>query len=94
MPTPKRMLGTPRSAIPSNTALVVGSTKRLYSSGESDPAQLSKSWTAWAPASIWARRKATESAARRSISCVQSSGSPCIRDFTLVNVRDGPPSIR
>ena len=37
MPTPKRMRGTPRSEIPSRTARVAGSTKRRYSSGDSDP---------------------------------------------------------
>ena len=52
-------VGTPRSAMPSRTARVAGSAKRAYSAGESEPAQLSKSCTAWAPASICARSEAT-----------------------------------
>jgi len=92
VPTPNRMLGTPRSAMPSNTAQVAGSANRSYSSGESDPAQLSKSWTTCAPAAICARSDATAIAAKRWVSCSQSVGSPCIRAFTRANVREGPPS--
>ena len=44
---------------PPSTARVAGRAKRAYSAGESEPAQLSKSCTAWAPASIWARSEAT-----------------------------------
>ena len=46
VPTPKRIVGTPRSAMPSSTARVAGRAKRAYSPGESEPAQLSKSCTA------------------------------------------------
>ena len=94
VPTPKRMEGTPRSAIPSSTVRVAGSTKRTYSAGERLPAQLSKSCTACTPASICARRKDTDMAAKLSMSWPQSTGSPCMSAFTLVNVREGPPSIR
>ena len=80
--------------MPSNTARVAGRAKRAYSSGESEPAQLSKSWTAWAPASICARSEATAMAASRSVSCSHSAGSPCISALTLAKVRDGPPSTR
>ena len=68
--------------MPSSTARVEGRANRVYSPGEREPAQLSKSCTASAPASIWARREATAIAARRSVSCRQSSGSPCISALT------------
>ena len=73
VPTPKRIVGTPRSATPSSTVRVAGRAKRAYSSGESDPAQLSKSCTAWAPAVTWSRSEATAMAANRSVSCAHSS---------------------
>ena len=94
VPTPKRMVGTSRSATPSSTARVAGSAKRAYSSGESDPAQLSNSCTACAPASTCERSEATAMAASRSVSCAHSAGSVCMSAFTLVKVRDGPPSTR
>ena len=59
VPTPKRIVGTPRAPTASSTRRVAGRTKRSYSAGEREPAQLSKSWTAAAPAPTWARRKAT-----------------------------------
>ena len=78
--------------MPSSTARVAGRAKRAYSSGESDPAQLSKSCTACAPASTWARNEATAMAASRPVSCSHRAGAPCISAFTLAKVRDGPPS--
>ena len=86
MPTPKRMVGTPRSATASSTARVAGRAKRAYSPGASEPAQLSKSCTAWAPASICARSEATAIDTSRSVSCPHSAGSPCIKALTLAKV--------
>ena len=80
--------------MPSSTARVAGSAKRAYSSGEREPAQLSKSCTAWAPAATWARSEATAMAARRPVRSFQRAGAPCISAFTLANVREGPPSTR
>ena len=74
---------------------MAGRAKRAYSSGESDPAQLSKSCTAWAPAATWARSEATAMAASRSVELLPTApASPCISAFTLAKVRDGPPSTR
>ena len=73
---------------------MAGSTAVAYSAGESAPAQLSKSWMALAPASIWARNEAIAMSASRSISCAKSTGSVWSIRFTLVKLRDGPPSMR
>ena len=78
--------------MPASTARVAGRAKRAYSAGASEPAQLSKSCTACAPASICARSEATAMAASRSVNRSHRSGSPCIRALTLAKVRDGPPS--
>ena len=92
MPTPKRMLGTPRSASPASTARVAGRAKRAYSAGDSAPAQLSKSWKACAPARICARSEATAMSASRATRRSHRSGAECMSALTRAKVRDGPPS--
>ena len=88
------MIGTPgwRARRAETMRRVGAMTCRPNSSGDSTPDQLSNSISASAPASAWAERYSTVLSASRSMSAVNSAGSPCAMPRTPAKSLEPPPS--
>src|ERR1019366_8006910 len=94
VPTPKRIVGTPKSAMLARTRSVAGNANRRDSSRVRAPAHESKSCTTRAPSATWARRNVIVMSVSRSRRRSKRSGSACIRVLMSANSRVGPPSTR